>query len=1055
MKPLLPRFVCGLLLLMLLPGLALAQDGTVEGAVTDAETDDPLPGATVQVVGTNVGTATGANGQYELSVPAGTQTIQVSFVGYETAERQVQVQAGATTTADFSLAPAAEELGEVVVTGVATGTQTAKLGFEVAKVSTEALEEVPATDPGNALRGKVAGVQIVQGSGDPAAGPDIRLRGSTSIEGSQQPLIIVDGVITRGGLSDISMQDVESIEVTKGAAASSLYGSLAGNGVIQIRTKDGSETSGVRVDVRTEFGASQVARDYPTATRHPWTMDEITVETPDGETLTINGEDEVSQIPAGSRVLEWAGRSDENFAADGLYDNPFPVLYDNIDNAVTSKAFNTNYVSIAGSQEDFNYKVSLENFRQGGVIEPVDDYDRNTFRVNAAYRPNDRLDVSVNASYVSTSAPVIEEQGQGDNYFYSILTADPYMDVTERNEDGQFAFQPTGYDVQQSNWSNPFYVAQNREWNFDRERLFGGVQIGYRITDNWSVQARQSIDRTDERTEQFYPVGFQTPDDDAQLASGTDFRDDIVERDLISELSTQYGFEVNDLAVTAVAKYLYEDRTFDSFDAFGSGFAARGIRDIGALSPDTYDIGSTVTEERTENYFLNLDLDYQDTYILSGLIRRDGSSLFGADERWQTYFRGSLAYRLTEDFEIPNVSELKLRTSYGSSGNRPPFEAQYETFSATPAGLVLESLGNTELRSSTIYELTSGIDATFLQRFTLSFTYARQRTTDDYLQVPLAAATGYATQYQNIGEVQSSSFEATLEGQILRPRNGPSWNVGLTFARVRQEITDLGARPPFTRNTVGSDGTAINIFRVQEDVPFGAMYGNKLLTSLDQLTVVDGTVLNAGGSSVEDFEINNQGFVIPVGTEGTADEQPVYMVDETGQTSVVQIGNTQPDFNMGFRSNFNWRGLGVYALLDWSQGGEVYNYTKQLLYFNYRHEDQQEFAEQGKHYAYSGASSSIYNRSNPSSYFVEDASYLKLRELALSYTLDRDLLQPVLGDAVNRVKLSIVGRNLFTITDYTGWDPEVGLRSNSTNFRLDEYAYPNFRTFTGSLSFQF
>jgi hypothetical protein len=476
---------------------------------------------------------------------------------------------------------------------------------------------------------------------------------------------------------------------------------------------------------------------------------------------------------------------------------------------------------------------------------------------------------------------------------------------------------------------------------------------------------------------------------------------------------------------------------------------------------ENYSIGSFTSEEKTENFFFNLDLDYQDTYILSGLIRRDGSSLFGEDERWQTYFRGSVAYRLTEDFDIPNVSELKLRGAYGSSGNRPPFSAQYETYSATESGLQVQNLGNSELRSSTIFETSVGIDATFLQRFNLTVNYADSRTEDDYLQVPLAGGVGFNNQFQNIGEVESTTWEASLESQILTGDDGPSLSVGATFSRVRQEITDLGGSPAFTRDpaSLDSDNTdapALALFRVEEGVPFGAMYGNKLLTSLDQLTIVDGEVLNSGGSSIDDFTVNNQGYVIPAGTEGTSAEQPVYMVNQDGQKEVTQIGNTRPDFQVGFRSNFTWKGLGVYALLDWSQGGDVYNYSKQLLYFNYRHEDQQDFAEQGKDIAYSDGSSNLYNQGGASSHFVEDATFVKLRELSVSYTLDQSLIQNILGiSAVERVKFSVIGRNLLTLTDYSGWDPEVGLRSDANNFKLDEYAYPNFRTFTGAVSVQF
>ena len=1057
---------------LVLPGLAMAQQGTVSGTVLDAQNGETLPGASVQIPAEGVGAATDANGEFSFRVEAGDYELQASFVGYQEETRNITVTSGSTTQLRIQLQPSEEELQEVVVTGVATGTDTRKLGFDVSQVSGDELSEVPATDPANALRGKVAGAQIAQGSGAPGVSPSIQLRGATSITGNRSPLIIVDGVITSGGLSDISMQDVESIEVTKGAAASSLYGSLAGNGVIQIQTKKGAETGDLDVTVRSEVGASQVAGDYPTATRHPWTVEGMEVQLPDGTTETISGSDAQQQIeglPDGTTILSWPGRSNESFDVttrdDGsevrLFDNPFPSTFDNVENAVTSKLNTTNFVSVSGSQEEFNYKLSYENFRQDGVLDPVDSYTRNTFRFNGDYSPEGRLSVSANASYVTSGGPVIEEQGQDDNYFYGLLTADPFIDMTEKNDQGEFAFEPTGYDVQGSNFSNPFYVAQNRTWETDQERLFGGIGLDFVILDDWTLTARQSIDRTNRRTEFFYPKGFQTPDDDALLASGLDQRTDDQRQDLITELSTTYAGEFRDVTYTATAKYLYEQREVDDLFLEGAGFPASGIRSVGTTDSENYSIGSFKSEERTENFFLNLDLDYQDTYILSGLIRRDGSSLFGEDERWQTYFRGAAAYRLTEDFDIPNVSELKLRAAYGSSGNRPPFSAQYETYSATESGLQIENLGNSELRSSTIFETTIGIDATFLQRFNLTVNYADSRTEDDYLRVPLAGGVGFNNQFQNIGEVESTTWEASLESQILTGNDGPSLSVGTTFSRVRQEITDLGGSPAFTRDPAdldsdNTDAPALALFRVEEGVPFGAMYGNKLLTSLDQLTIVDGEVLNSGGSSPDDFTVNNQGYVIPAGTEGTSAEQPVYMVNQEGQQEVTQIGNTRPDFQVGFRSNFTWKGLGVYALLDWSQGGDVYNYSKQLLYFNYRHEDQQDFAEQGKDIAYSDGSSNIYNQGAASSYFVEDATFVKLRELSVSYTLGQSLLQNALGvTAVERIKFSVIGRNLLTLTDYSGWDPEVGLRSDANNFKLDEYAYPNFRTFTGAVSIQF
>lgn len=1057
MRAFLLRGIWGAVFLLLLPGLAIAQTGTIEGTIVDAQSGTTLPGATVKVQGTNIGTAADMDGKYVLQgVDPGTWTLEATFVGYSPKRTTVEVVANETITVDFELAPDVLGLDEVVVTGVGAGRETKKLGFSVAKVSSQQLEAVPATDAGNALRGKVAGIQVVQASGDPSSSPDIRLRGSTSITGDQSPLIIVDGVITSGGLNDINMQDVESIEVVKGAAASSLYGSLAGNGVIQIRTKRGSESGAPQVTIRSEVGASQVANEFPSATQHPWQINSLEVQLPDGSTQTLDNPtpDQIAGIPAGSRISAWDGFG--TYDEERSFNNAYPVLYDNVDQVFTGQPFNTNYVSIANSAGDYSYLASFENFRQGGVLEPVDNYTRNTARLNADYTPTDRFNAKFSASYINVEAPNVDELGQGDNFFYSVLTSEPFMDLTERNEDGEFATTPTGYGVQSSNWQNPLYVAQQREQSFDRTRLIGGVTLVYNVTDWLSVHGRQSIDRFDTKSQTFFPVGYQTPSPNEEINNGFDARGSTLSSTSITEAWTQVSKDFDTFNVEAIVKYLYEDRSFEQFSSSGSRYAVQGTRDLAALDPSTRDIDSFSSTERAENLFLNGKIDYKDKIIVDGLVRRDGSSSFGADERWQTYYRGSIAYRLTEDIEIPNVQELKIRASYGTSGIRPPFSAQYETYSATATGIAPQVLGNANLRPSEAAETEIGLNVGFLNRFNLETNYAVTQVTDDYYPVPLSSAAGFSAQWQNIGELESSAFEVALGGQALKTQD-VTLNTNVTFSRVRQEYTDLGNLPPFTRD-IALDGAdpALSLFRVEEGVSYGAIFGNQLATSISDLTVdADGNVLNAGGGTVDDYTVNSDGYVILAGTEGSEEERPVYVVDENGEQAVVQIGDTQPDFTVGFSSDFTYKGFGVYALLDWTQGGDVYNYTKQLLYFNNRHQDLQDYAAQGKDVAYADGASSLYNGGNATSHFVEDASFVKLREVALSYTFNSNQLSQVFGSTVDRIRLSAIGRNLLTFTDYSGWDPEVGLRSNATNFRLDEYAYPNFRTFTGSVEFRF
>ena len=608
-------------------------------------------------------------------------------------------------------------------------------------------------------------------------------------------------------------------------------------------------------------------------------------------------------------------------------------------------------------------------------------------------------------------------------------------------------------------------MAQQREFQFDRTRLIGGLAVRVRPVDWLTLEGRQSLDRSFQDSRTFFPVGYETPTP-GTVNNGSETRNNFTLTTAISELSANVARSFGDVNSSVTAKYLYEDREFDQVVAGGQNYIARGIRDIGGLDQTTLNIGSAFTEERAENFFVNVDLDYDDTYILSGLVRRDGSSSFGADERYQTYYRLSSAYRLSEDLSLPGVDELKLRASYGTSGQRPPFVAQYETFTATSAGISPGILGNRDLQPSEVQELELGFNAGLFNRTSVEVNYARTQTQNDYLLVPLSAAAGFSAQYQNVGEIESNAFEVAISNYLIQRRD-LNLDLNLTFSRVRQQVTDLGGTPPFTITSFLNQGVgALPLFRIEEGVNYGAIFGNQLLTSLDQLTLDEGgAVLNRGVDvngdgrvTPADYTVNSQGFVVPAQTVGAGqpdNRQPVYLVDENGEQAVVQIGDTQPDFQLGFTSNFNFKGFGVFALVDWVQGADVYNYTKQLLYFNDRHQDQQDFAEQGFGYGYTNGSSAIYNAASASSFFVEDASFVKLREVALSYTLGSGILQRYLGDRANSIKLSLIGRNLLTFTDYTGFDPEVALRSNATNFRLDEFAYPNFRTFTAAIDVRF
>lgn len=1015
---------------------------TVTGSVLDPS-GIPLPGATVIEQGTSNGTTTDFDGNFSIQVAEGA-SLEISFVGYGTQVVAVDGQ----DSISVSLTEG-DELDEVIVTGVAQGTAVRKLGFSIGKVSNDALNEVPAADPANALRGKVSGVRIVQASGNPASAPQIRLRGSTSISGSQSPLIIIDGIISNGSLRDIAVEDIESIEVIKGAAASSLYGSLAGNGVVQVITKKGKRNQKARVTIKQEVGFSSVNGEYPLTTKHPYLTAPLATGDWDNDPSTPDTSNFGFDLSSGNRVLD----TDAN--GNVFFDNDYgSTIYDNANEIFTQQPFENFTASISKGGEDYNFYGSFQQLSQGGVLEPVDPYKRQSSRMNFSVDLSEKMKVSFTSNYVKTDGFNISEQGQGANFFYSSLIVEPFINLKEKHPDGYFSPVPAGYTVQASNFSNPLYVADYQTFKFRNERLLTGVNADYFVNDFLKFNISQTLDKNWGRFFNYTPNGFQTPTPSATQNDGAISESKSVSAAAISSLSMNYRRTFGDFNTSLTLKYLYENRQFESIAGSGYDFLAEGVQNLENTVRENQSIGSEYRKEVAKNYFANLDVDYKDKLIVSGLVRLDESSLFGADNRSRVYGRGTLAYILSEDYDINGIDFFKVRASYGTSGQRPSWYAQYETFSVTSSAITPGRLGNRNLRPSVVAELEAGVNINFMDNFKFEFNYSNTKTSDDFIVVPLPGVAGFSSQWQNVGEIESTYYEASLSGDILRS-DDLSWSFNLNFDTGTQEITDLGAVPPYTRTGLG----AVDIFRVEAGRPYGTIYGYKYATSLDQLSVVGGAVANvpASGSSslggaVSDYSVNSQGYVVRTADIGTSAEAPLQIYDEDKEaTAVTEIGNTNPDFNLGFSTSFAYKNFSLYVLLDYQQGGDIYNYTRQLLYFNERHNDLAIYGANGKEQNYA---QNIYNRSDPNSHFVEEGTYAKIREVSLGYNLDVEKI-PGLSQYVDDIRFQLTGRNLFTFTNYSGWDPEVAISTNPTNFRLDEYSYPNFRTFSAAVTIKF
>lgn len=998
---------------------ALAQK-QVTGTVTD-DSGEPIIGANILVKGTDVGTVTEFDGTYSISVNEG-DILVFSYTGYDSQE----ITVGGDSKYDLMMVEGIL-MEDIVVTGVAQGISEKKIGFAIAKIDSEQLEKVPAVDAGNALRGKTSGVRVVQASGNPAVGTEIRLRGSTNISGSQRPLILIDGVITDGDLSSINMEDVESMEVLKGAAASSLYGSLAGNGVIQIITKRGAKEEKTTYSLRTEIGFSSLARDYPVSTKHNHLLDE------NGE-FALGADGKIQTDP------------------DGLYDNDYPVYHENEKNLFSRQPWRTFSAQVANTGKKVNYFLGYQNLRQEGLIEGLQPYKRNSIRGNVDLAATDKFFIKTSVAIVRGRGSDESEQGQGGNLFYSALTSSPIVDWTEKDSTGGFAVNPANTEILPgANQQSPFYQATLKQDTYKQDKLTAGIDLRYDATNWLRLSAGYSIDQSNYEGRLYYPTGYTTPTPNSQLQNGYLSHYDEVNRVQVYQGSAFFHHKFDKLGTGLTLKYLYEDRDLDFQRATTFDLAAN-VQVLQAGQQENASIRSGSFPEKAENIFAYLDLDWDDKIIFNGLVRRDGSSLFGVDARYRYYWRTSLAYILTEDLNVKHLDFAKIRMSYGTSGLRPfAWGAQYDSYFITPDGPVATNVGNPDIQPSVVKEFEVGFNATVFKKVNVEFNFADSRTTDDVLEVPTPAIGGFSSQFRNAGSLDSRAYELSIGAEVLN-KKGFTWDVNLNFDKVTQNIGAIDVAP-YTRNT----DTALPLFRVEEGLPYGTIFGNKFVSSADEFVLNDeGYIINEGvpvaNSIPADYISNEDGYLVYAPYYNTENERPLLVSNEDGTKRALAIGNTNPDFNIGFASTMSYKGLTLYALLDWQNGGDIYNYTKQNMYFNERHRDLQEYSAIGKHGLY--AVQGLYNGADAVSHFVEDGSFLKLRELSLAYSLPSKALDFANGK-ISDVTIAITGRNLFTATRYSGWDPEVAIRNNPTNFRMDEYSYPNFRTFTFGLGVKF
>ena len=1013
-----------------------AAAGTIAGTVTDSATGTPISGAQVNVVGTTLGTTAGPDGRYVLNrVPAGTHRVQVRRLGFQFRDvPNVVVAAGERVTLDVRLRAAPLQLEAVVSTGVVDPTAGTRVPFTVGRVEA-ADAPVPATNVLETIQGKLAGVTVVP-SGQPGSGTNILLRSPTSINKSTAPLVVVDGVILSQSFdassADLQALDIESVEVVKGAAAASLYGSRASNGVIQIRTRRGTNlTEGAtRVTVRSEVGSNALANPIAWAQYHPFRQNA------QGEFVDASG----AVLPAGTARVPEA-------VYQRFQDNAYPgAVYDQVDRFFDPGQFYKNSVNIAQNAGRTNWFLSIVNSREDGVVLNSGAYVQNDVRLNLDHRPLDNLQLSF-SGYHSRSN---RDQLYGDAFF-DLINQAPDVDLLTPDPDGTpYAYQldPEGRE------ENPLYVLFTEDDRRRRARTQGSLETRFSPLGWLAFDANVSYDRSDRRNSFFLDQGVKTEGfglggiGEIEQFTGTTTA-------INAAVSANLTGRVGALTGRTTFRALMERENNETSEATGEDLAVPGVR--ARNNARTRFVQSNVEEIRSNGFFVTAGADYDGRYIVDGLIRRDGSSLFGPEERWNTYYRVSGAWRLGEEawWPMPQFTEFKLRASQGTAGGRPDFEDQFETYGFSEGGgLVKQTLGNRFLKPELATETEVGLDAILLDRYSLQLSYARNRVEDQLIQIPLAAPFGYTSQWQNAGTVEGNTIEATIEAQLVR-REDLTWRLGLVADRSRNRITEFD-RSCFSTQTIA--------FRCAGET-LGAMYGFQFLRDAGELPA-------DAQAQASEFQRNDEGLLVWVGpgnqftegetkqlwgtstTIGTANYgwgTPITLRDETGSAALVRIGDGNPDFHFGVSNNVQWRDFSVYALVDAQVGGQAYNLTNQRMYQYGRSADvdqtgkPQELKKPVDYYV------ALYAANDPTDYFVEDAGFVKLREVSLGYRVPGPWLARFGNLGVEGMRLSLIGRNLLTFTDYKGYDPEVG----NSIVRLDAFDYPRYRTFTGSVEITF
>jgi TonB-linked SusC/RagA family outer membrane protein len=1076
------QLLSGVFILFFMSSLAFAQSGTIEGRVTDTISGEDLPGVNVAIKSLQKGVSTDTNGEYTLTnIPSGTYKITFSFIGYTTFETEINVSEELETL-DVSLQPDLLGLDEIVVNALGFEENRDEIGVSSSTVSSQTLETTGETSILTSLSAKAPGVNITQSSGDPGSSARILIRGQNSLTQNNQPLFVVDGVPVSnetfgqgtGGtsqqsrISDINVDDIESVEVLKGPSAASLWGSRAANGVIVIKTKSGSTSGKVDVTVKSSLSIDDISK-------------------------TVDLQTDFGQGFAGSygwnSALSWGDRiSSRSGEADVIQNGVITqknskTVYDHTKSGYETGYVYDNSVSISGgnSATESTYYLNLSNVTNTSILQGNSDYERTSVRINASKNMTSKLRTNVNANYVRTISDRVQTGSNisGINLGLWRTPADfnlnPYLvDYTDPSTGEVIFNRHRSYRNGNGAGSNPRYnnplwtmnVAENGMY---LDRFIGSTELVYSATDWLDVTHRIGIDKYAERLYELAPVF------DATTPGGSLNEISRGEYQFNSDLILRSVRQLNDnIVVTGTVGYNINHREYDRISSYAEDFILpnqpRNISSADTRSPSQY--RQTI---RTSALYSAFDFGLYDQLFITVTGRSESASTYGEGANKTVFYpSANVAWQLTQldmfaDSDL--LSFAKIRAEFGQAGVQPgpyvtstPYEDRSHSSSWGPSldpiayggGYAIDDFrGNPDIKNELVTEIGFGADLRFFNdKIGFGVTRYFTKTEDAILSVSLAPSSGFTGQVSNAGELENDGYELEMDISVVSTKNF-QWITTANWFKNNSKVTNLAGS-----EEVGLAGFTGSASSLVEGQPYGVIYGDA-------------------------WERDDEGkFVLD------ADGFPQLAPSEK------VLGDPNPDWRASIGNNFKFKNLSLNVLVDIKHGGDVWNGTKGALsYFgkfgsqdwwttlegdqlnltNYLGATPVQMTGNGYNTYVDNGDGTVSFRgyiedfgggevlvdetafwsgpfsgfTGPAEQFIEDGGYVRLREVTLSYSLNSKSFKDITG--LKSVDFSVTGRNLALWTDYTGIDPETNLTGPSNGQGLDYFQVPNTRSWMFTL----